>query len=60
MALIDTERIEDADRVSNEHIERVIAVWSGRSAMAACVVSQHAVAILQRFGELVPHRQVGR
>ena len=60
VGLFDAERIEDADRVGNQHVERVIAVGRGRSAVTSRVVAQHAIAPRKRIGELVPHRQVGR
>ena len=55
-----SECIENAERVGDEQVERIVALRGGRSAVPPCVVSQYAIAILQRLGQFVPHGQVGR
>ena len=60
MRLLDRQRVEKPQRVGKQRIVGIAPRRCVGRAVAALVVAQHAVGILQRRRLLIPHRQRGR
>ena len=58
--LLDRQGVEQAERIGKQRVVGIAARRRVGAAVAALVVAQHAVRILQRRRLLVPHRQRGR